>query len=229
MSRADTAVVIVPPVANSEVGKRETFESILCLILAVRISGHTSGAASSDNKITGPMLEAIYGGSGFLAFMIAALYDCLPDSCRFEPRKKTESLFAGIRLQFFISYIAAFVGSLIWMIETLKATNDQNKHLITFAQIVLGASGFIVSKNGKDLARKARDLFQGQAATTGSMNDPFEHDSTGGVASPIRQTMTIVPVPDVDAVHDENDATAVFREEDLPRGSGSVPVLQGVR
>src|SRR3990167_2572938 len=147
MSRADTAVVIAPPAANIELGKRETFENILCLILAIRISGHTSGAASSDNKITGPMLEVIYGGTGLLAFTLAMLCECISDKCLSEPKKKTESLFAGIRLQFFISYVASFVGSLIWMIETAKATNEQNKHLITFAQIVLGASGFIVSKN----------------------------------------------------------------------------------
>jgi hypothetical protein len=65
----------------------------------------------------------------------------MPDSCFSEPKKKTESLFAGIRLQYFISYVCAFVGAIMWMAEIAKAQNQQNEYLIICAKVLLGASG----------------------------------------------------------------------------------------
>ena len=146
---------------REEKNSKEKLEYILCFILGIRVAGHSSNAASSDSSISGPMMEAVYGGAGLLVFMISMLYDCVAGRAeRIGKKMVFESHFSGIKLQFFISYILSLIGAVLWMTETNKPVAAQNKHLVVFAQIILGAAGFITSKNGRELARKARHYFQ---------------------------------------------------------------------
>lgn len=209
----ETAITVQAYAPLDISNKKPNFETILALLLAIRLSGHTSGVASTDSTVSGPMLECIYGGAGLLVFFISITYDCVTDRSERVGRKKVfEGHFSDIKLQYFISYVLSLVGACMWMAETNKAAANQNKHIIIFAQLVLGASGFIVGKNAKEIARQAKALFRGR---------PQDMQGNGAVSHEpyAEEGNRDEPVAEQDVVETVSSNDAVV----------PAPILQGVR
>lgn len=207
----------VQPDQPEERNQKSNFETILAIILAIRLSGHTSGVASTDTAISGPMLECVYGGVGILAFFISLTYDCLTDRSERIGRKNVfEGHFSGIKAQYFISYILSFIGALMWMMETKKAAADQDKYVVIFAQIVLGASGFIVGKSAKDVGRQAKKFFQRHPQISGAVShEPYAEQEASDVSAGRRN------VVETDSINDSAVPEGVDQEPSF------VSVLQG--
>lgn len=150
-------------------GKKNSFQTVLDLLLAFRLSAHTSGVASAssassskDVAFNSAMMELIYGSFGMALFLVAISHNCF-SSANEQQDKSTvlKELFSGKKLQYFISYGLSLIGACLWRSQLDFSDGQQNKHVLVAGYILLGFSGFLTGIDSSKATGQVMQFFRG--------------------------------------------------------------------
>jgi hypothetical protein len=156
--------------------KKNSFQMVLDLLLAFRLSAHTSGVASASSAssskevaFNSAMMELIYGSFGMALFLVAISYNCLATKNESVDKYTIlKELFSGKKLQYFISYGLSLIGSCLWRSQLDLVEVNQSKHVLVAGYILLGFSGFLTGIDSTKTAAQMTQFFRNNESHSAS-------------------------------------------------------------